>query len=61
MKHKHLKTYKELNETKLSGDKTKIEVTCSECDKKFKTTQEWFDARNKDGKLPCRKCRTSKK
>jgi DNA-directed RNA polymerase subunit RPC12/RpoP len=38
----------------------KIEVVCSDCGKKFKTTQEWFDARNKDGKLPCRKCRFSK-
>ena len=35
---------------------TKIEVTC-ECGKKFNTTQEWFDARNVDGKLQCRKCR----
>lgn len=38
----------------------KIEVECSDCGKKFKTTQEWFDKRNKDGKLPCRKCRFSK-
>ena len=38
----------------------KIEVTCCECGKKFKTTQEWFDKKSKDGKLPCRKCRFSK-
>jgi len=37
-----------------------IEVICSECGKKFKTTQEWFDKKNKEGKLLCRKCRFSK-
>lgn len=38
----------------------KIQVTCCDCGKKFSTTQQWFDQRNKDGKLPCRKCRFSK-
>ena len=37
----------------------KIEVTCCECGKKFKTTQEWFDKKSKDGKLPCPKCTPS--
>ena len=46
--------------TKEKVETTKIEVVCSECGKKFKTTQEWFDKRNKDGKLRCRKCRLSK-
>jgi len=35
----------------------KIEVICKDCGKKFNTTQEWFDTHNKDGKLPCIKCR----
>ena len=39
---------------------TQIEVTCYECGKTFKTSQEWFDKRNKEGKLPCRKCRFAK-
>jgi DNA-directed RNA polymerase subunit RPC12/RpoP len=38
----------------------KIEVICHECGKKFKTTQEWFDQKNVEGNLPCRKCRFSK-
>lgn len=37
-----------------------FEVTCCDCGHKFKTTQEWFDKKNKDGKLSCRKCRFSK-
>ena len=50
------------NDTSTNSEKEevkKIEVVCSDCGKKFKTTQEWFDKRNKDGKLPCRKCRLS--
>ena len=37
-----------------------LEIICSECGKKFKTTQEWFDKRNKDGKLICKKCKLAK-
>ena len=42
------------------NENIKIEIVCCDCGKKFTTTQEWFDKRNKDGKLPCRKCRFSK-
>ena len=38
----------------------KIEVICGDCGKKFKTTQEWFDKKSKEGKLSCRKCRFAK-
>jgi DNA-directed RNA polymerase subunit RPC12/RpoP len=48
----------ENNETEKEVEK--IEVVCCDCGKKFKTTKDWFDKKNKDGKLPCRKCRFSK-
>jgi DNA-directed RNA polymerase subunit RPC12/RpoP len=49
-----------LNKDVNKDDKTKIEVECRDCGKKFTTTQAWFDQRNVNGKLPCRKCRTNK-
>jgi predicted SprT family Zn-dependent metalloprotease len=62
MKNKlnNLQTFEQHTIEKNDKESTKIEVVCSDCGKKFKTTQAWFDVRNKDGKLPCRKCRFSK-
>lgn len=50
-------TNESTNESTNDKGKEKIEVECSDCNKKFKTTQEWFDQKNVDGKLKCRKCR----
>jgi DNA-directed RNA polymerase subunit RPC12/RpoP len=59
---KNLQTFEQHSDDikKTESDIPKIEVTCHECGKKFKTTQAWFDSRNKDGNLQCRKCRFSK-